>query len=298
MDLGSNITYKPNFLIVGAAKSGTTSLAKYLDEHPDIYISKVKEPRFLISNTIKSISKKDPSYKHLTSNSILKLKDYLALFRNRKEKALGEASIHYLYHKEEAVENIKKYLGTDVKIIVLLRSPVFRAISNWKYQDKDFLDFRSAVKNEQRRKKEGFNSFWFYTSLGFYYNQIKFYMDNFNHVQVVLFEDFIKNTYVVMKNLYSFLDVDYNYENINFDKHNANTLTVVPKSKFLKSRINSQKRVNVFKDLVSMRIVPKTLYFDKKDMYSDDDISYLKKLYEEDIKKLQKLINQDLSNWL
>jgi Sulfotransferase domain len=289
---------KPNFLIVGAAKSGTTSLARYLSMHPEIYLSTTKEPRFLISNTIKNINKKDPSYKYLMSNSIFSLKNYLNLFKDRKEKMLGEASIHYLYHHQEAIQNIKKYLGVNTKIIILLRNPVDRAISNWKYQDKDLLGFSEALKNEDDRINKGFNSFWFYTKLGFYHMQVKSYIDNFTNVKVILFEDFIKDTSLVMNELHQFLEVDPNFIHENFKRYNESSLAITPKHDFSKVFLKTQKRINFFKRLVDNKILSNFFYFNKKNLVMKDDIEFLKELYIQDIQKLQKLINRDLSKWL
>lgn len=298
MEIDFKEIVKPNFLIVGAAKTGTTSLARYLSTHPDIYLSSIKEPRFLIANTIKETNKKDPSYEYLMSNTIFSLKKYLNLFTDRKEKVLGEASVHYLYHYKEATQNIKKYLGINTKIIILLRNPVDRALSNWKYQDKDFLDFRDALKNEDDRIKKGFNSFWFYTQLGFYYKQVKYYLNNFNNVKVVLFEDFVEDTDLVMRELYNFLDVNPNYRNESYKRHNESTLAIIPKHNFIKSFLKTQKRINLFKKLADRKNISNFFYFNKKDLVFKDDIEFLKELYIQDIQKLQKLINRDLSKWL
>ena len=54
----------PNFLIVGAAKSGTTSLWRYLSEHPEIFMSKNKEPKYFIKDLFENMNPKDPFYKH------------------------------------------------------------------------------------------------------------------------------------------------------------------------------------------------------------------------------------------
>lgn len=298
MMINSKETIIPNFLIVGAAKAGTTSLAKYLNEHPDIFISKIKEPRFFIANTIKKTTTSDPSYNYLIKNSILNPEDYFSLFKNRNEKAIGEASVHYLYHHEEAINNIVKYLGTETRIIILLRNPVYRALSNWKYQDKDFLKFKEALKNEEKRKNKGYNSFWFYSELGFYYKQVNAYIKTFKNVKVILFEDFVNNTSQVMNDLYDYLEVSNNFKNEDFVKHNDSSLSIIPKHNLLKNFLKNQKRINAFNKLVSKNIVPENLYIQKKDLIYKDDISYLKNLYREDIIKLQKLINQDLSNWL
>ena len=122
---------KPNFLIVGAAKAGTTSLAKYLGAHPDIFIPEQKELRFFIKDTILQINPKDPLLEGILKQSILDKEEYFSLF-DVKEKLTGDASVHYLYHHEEAILNIKKYVG-DVHIIIMLRNPVKRAISNYEF---------------------------------------------------------------------------------------------------------------------------------------------------------------------
>ena len=62
---------KPNFLIVGAAKAGTTSFAKYLNQHPDVFIPENKELRYFISETIKNINRKDPQLKEILLTSVL-----------------------------------------------------------------------------------------------------------------------------------------------------------------------------------------------------------------------------------
>ena len=109
--------YLPNFLIVGAAKSGTTSLYQYLHEHPEIFMSGNKEPRFFISSVFTNMSSDDPRYSALLDLTITEYDEYTKLFRDAgKYKAIGEATATYLYYYQEAIPNIKKYLN-DVKII-------------------------------------------------------------------------------------------------------------------------------------------------------------------------------------
>ena len=75
---------------------------------------KVKEPRFLIKDLVKDRLR----------NGVWDLKSYQALFNNVvSEKAIGESTVLYLYYYSEAIKNIKKYLGDDVKIIIMLRNP-------------------------------------------------------------------------------------------------------------------------------------------------------------------------------
>ena len=106
---------KPNFFIIGAPKCGTTSLGAWLSEHPEIYMSPVKEPHFY--NT-------DMKYVHVKS-----WKEYERLFNSVTDKhiAVGEASVWYLF-SQVAVPRIERELS-DVKYIVMIRNPVDMAYS-------------------------------------------------------------------------------------------------------------------------------------------------------------------------
>ena len=142
----------PNFLIVGAAKSGTSSLHQYLLQHPDIFMPtfneeglSLKEPQFLIKSKVE---------KRLHFG-IWEWKEYLSIFEDVEEqKVIGEASVFYLYYYEEAIKNIKSRLGNDVKIIILLRNPVDRAFSAFLHVSKsvkESLSFEDALAQEEGR---------------------------------------------------------------------------------------------------------------------------------------------------
>lgn len=105
---------KPNFFILGAPKCGTTSLAAWLAEHPEIFLSPVKEPHFFNSD-----------HRRLTTS----LRNYEALFAKSDERhrAVGEASVWYLA-SSAAVTNILEY-NPQAKFIVMLRNPVDMAPS-------------------------------------------------------------------------------------------------------------------------------------------------------------------------
>lgn len=101
---------KPNFFIVGAPKCGTTALAHYLSEHPDIFISNPKEPLFFLHPCAEN--------RKITSES-----HYLSLFKKAKaELAIGEASVWYLY-SNHARQKIKEF-NPHAKIIIMTRNPV------------------------------------------------------------------------------------------------------------------------------------------------------------------------------
>ena len=75
----------PNLYIIGAPKSGTTSLYQYLNQHPNISIP-IKEPRYLIKQSIQNVSDDDPIKPYLLRSSILDKESYNKLYNNKSEK--------------------------------------------------------------------------------------------------------------------------------------------------------------------------------------------------------------------
>ena len=119
----SNHNNLPNFLIVGAAKCGTTSVASYLQTNPQIFISPIKETHHFIADKIK----------HGVQKVVDTDAEYESLFASTDAPARGEASVFYLYFHQIAIPRIIAKLGTDVKIIIMLRDPVARAYSAYNF---------------------------------------------------------------------------------------------------------------------------------------------------------------------
>ncbi len=150
----------PNFFIIGAAKSGTTSLYYYLKNHPQIYMSPVKEPEFF-SFTGQKIDRKDmrlaPGIFAITERN-----DYEALFKDVKDEvAIGEASPSYIYVPE--VPARIKAMIPDPKFIAILRHPAERAFSHFNMRlnkssanaIEPITDFAEALRAEEGRIQNG-----------------------------------------------------------------------------------------------------------------------------------------------
>jgi len=135
----------PNFFIAGAPKCGTSTLAWWLSRHPQVFMSRQKEPHFFNTDTRRIIKRRDR---------------YYALFADAPENAIaiGEASTRYL-RSATAIPNILAEIP-DPRFIVCLRNPVDMAISlhNQKIMDgiETIKDFNEAWE-AQRRRKEGHN---------------------------------------------------------------------------------------------------------------------------------------------
>ena len=161
------IINKPNLLIVGAAKAGTTTLANLLAKHQDVFLHKIKEPRYFLASYLKGISDEDPLKKHILDNSVLEKSSYFKMY-DVSEKIKIDASVHYLYHHEIVIKKIKKELG-DVPIIIMIRNPINRLISNYNYLKSYSLgSIEDEISKEHEKKQKGYNSFWFFKELGLY----------------------------------------------------------------------------------------------------------------------------------
>ena len=97
----------PNFLMVGAAKAGTTSVYYYLKQHPEIFMCDPKEPKFILSTFAKPF--KGIGDEKRQDYVVRSLKEYKELFKNAKnKKIIGEASADNLYYSKKSIPAIKK----------------------------------------------------------------------------------------------------------------------------------------------------------------------------------------------
>ena len=127
---------KVRIFIVGAPKAGTTSLHYYLNEHPEILMSSVKEPDFFLEKEIDDIGLYYGTTRIETSDK------YHNLFSDKKdEEIFGESSVSYLYYPE-VPKRIKEY-NTEAKIIIMLRNPVDRAFSHY------LMDFKLGLLSDK-----------------------------------------------------------------------------------------------------------------------------------------------------
>lgn len=298
----------PNFFVVGAPKCGTTSLFHYLDQHPEIYIPSVKEPRFFIANHIKNTNDKDPIKEYLIRTSTFKKQDYLDLYKDKKHKILGDASIQYLYHYREVIPQILDLIGKDVKILIMLRNPVDRAFSNYSHNCSTYesLDFKSALDIESQRITEGYNSFWHYKGLSMYSNQVDAFCKAFKNVKIVFFEDFVSDVNSTVSDVYRFLDVDENFKISNYLVNKKNTGQA--KSKLLKSILARFKKIGGLKKMAysifgkqRVKLINELIdraNLSKKKVKLDPVLRLdLEKVFEQDVFRLQKILSGRNVNW-
>ena len=296
----------PNFLIIGAAKAGTTSLYHYLGQHPQVYMSPVKEPKFFALEGQQLDYRGPGDAERMKSASVTTLQDYQELFEGvSTEIAVGEASTLYLY-SEKASASIKHHLP-EVKLIAVLRNPVDRAYSNFLYLVRDGIeqlnDFSQALEAEESRIRGRWAPMWHYRQRGFYYLQMKRYFDLFDasRIKVVLYEDMRAGLSGLLSDIFRFLGVDSEFAP---DTSKAHNVSGVPRVGALH---NLLVRPNVVKDalkpLFAAKIRTKARRYLRNKNLAKQDLPWhirieLLEGYREDILQLETLIQRDLSGWL
>ena len=299
MDKNINL---PNLLIVGAAKCGTTSLHNYLKQHPDIFMSKQKEPHFLINSDIGE----DRIHKAITV-----LEDYEDMFKTDSiYKYKGESSVMYLAFPEFSIKNIKKYLDPDVKIIIMLRNPVERAFAgylhNLRYNPSENLSFEEAFEKSEARyyQQRDITPDTRYLHVGNYYSQVESFMSMFNdNVLVIMYEDYVSDIDLCLANVFDFLDID----KISVDTSRRHMVggwifkrkflrnLLIPKNNF-KSLIKSFLPNKKIRKAVKQKIMNMSTV--KNPSISKDMHKKLTEYYRKDIDNLSKLLNKELNCWI
>lgn len=293
----------PNFLIIGAAKAGTTSLYGYLEQHPQVYMSSIKEPRFFALEGEK-LDFRGPA-QSINHTSVTTLAEYSQLFEEATaQTAIGEASTVYLSHPK-AAERIKHYIP-DVKLIAVLRDPAERAFSSYLHLVRDgyeTLSFAEALEAEPVRIKENWQPLWYYKERGFYYRQLQKYFKLFEpeQIQIYLYEDLAKNGTGVTQDISRFLGIN---DNFTPDLTRKN-VSGIPKNRFLQNLLT---RKNPLKSILKP-LLPESLRqsivqnvsqrnLGAKPTLSPQTRQNLIAIYREDILQLQDFIQRDLSSWL
>jgi len=287
----------PNFICPGAQKSATTTLHDLLSQHPDVYLPDVKELHFF-----------DNEEKYLKGISW-----YEKVFFSevKEEKIIGDITPIYMY-LDRVPQRIYDTLGGNIKFIFMLRNPLDRACSHyWMSYRRGYEkeSFEKAIELEKDRIRIGnFEKINFsYIERGFYSKQIKIFLYYFpkKNMKFILFEDLIRDTSNIMKKIFSFLEVD---SNISINYNIKSNPAKMPKSIMLRDFM--QKPSTLIKKTTKLLIPNKKLR--QKAIQAIENINYRKfkkpdlkletrykllKIYEEDIKELENVIDKDLSLW-
>ncbi len=187
----------PTFFVAGTARSATTTLYQYLRYHPEVFVTKIKEPRFF------AFEPDNPD--HATASRrrlpIRTLEEYEALYEEvAGEKAIGEASPQYLY-STHARRQIHAMIP-DARLVFCLRNPAHRAYSEYLMSvnnGRERRPFAQVVAEDTDR----IVSYAYYAALTPWFQRFEA-----DQIKVVLFEDVRRDIKAVMQGIYRFLGAD------------------------------------------------------------------------------------------
>ena len=165
----------PNLLIVGAAKSGTTSLSHYLRQHPDVFIAREKESHHFAADEIACRLEGPGDREGLGRLLISDRPQYEACFaRGGGASIRGESSVYYSAYPEALRRALDEV--PDMQFIYMMRHPVHRAISGFSHMKRDGrepLDLAEALDAEDQRESDGWSQGFMYRRMSDYPEQIR-----------------------------------------------------------------------------------------------------------------------------
>jgi hypothetical protein len=178
----------PDFFIIGAPKAGTTALHAALAQHPELFMSAVKEPKFYLCDGPPP-DRGGPGDAHSYREWVWRPEEYERLFDAALPGTLrGESTPFYL--SDFDAQGRIHAARPDARLIVILRDPVDRAYSNWAHLWADGLettgDFLTACEEEPRRTEAGWAPFWRYVETGLYGRQLRHLYGLFPREQVLV----------------------------------------------------------------------------------------------------------------
>jgi hypothetical protein len=285
----------PNFLLIGAQKAGTTSVYQYLRQHPDVFMSPMKEPMYFM---VQGMEKTYP-------NTVADRDEYEALFDGAtNEAARGEASTNYL-SCPWAPRLIREQLP-GVRLVAILRHPVDRAFSHYlmhvrKGAKMFSSDLSSALNETHIYERKGAVWEFSYLTQGLYHAHLSRYYDAFDvrRIKVFLYSDLVADAGAVMKAMFVFLGVDDAIVPDTTQRHNV---AGVARVKVVDDLLHKPSRLKAaLRPFVPRRV--RNALKRKGDRMNRPKLSSrmrreLTAFYREDILKLQDLIDRDLSSWL
>lgn len=236
----------PNLFLVGAPRSGTTTLHEMLDRHPDIFMSKVKEPNYFSTPPI-------PERHRQVLGATQDKKEYLSLFNDASDqKYIGEGTTHYL-SDYEAPKRIHS-ASPNAKIIAIIRNPIDRAYSAFLLLGRrggNGMTFYETMKKQIADDKNK-NTFGNFAVQGQYSKLLDNFYKYFDKKQVLVlsFDDLRKNPTLIKKQLANFLEVPI--EGFSEDKVEKNAYQE-PRNTFTKIILQ-----NSFVTKYAGRILPKS----------------------------------------
>ncbi|NJL86465.1 MAG: sulfotransferase [Leptolyngbyaceae cyanobacterium SM1_1_3] len=284
---------RPNLFIIGAMKAGTTSLQKYLNTHPDVFMCEPKEPCYFVHP-------RELSWPKIEKLKLWKDEErYLALFqKSQNAKIIGEASTAYT--KFPLVTNIPERIyqfNPEARFIYVLRDPIERTISHYLHevrQGNEYNDMLTAIMKQP-----------LYGSVSNYENQLRQFLNYFDLDQffIFTFEEMIENTLESVKRIFDWLSIDGSFSPPNLEQKSHTTPDkFYLKSKFYRMRYSFplNKIANLLPTKVrkvGLKTLVKEVDRSVELAQKEAVIEYLQPIQRSQVEQLSSLIHRDFPEW-
>jgi hypothetical protein len=294
----------PDFLVVGAPKSGTTSLYWYLDAHPQLYLSPVKEPRyFAFADAPPRFA--GPGGDELNREIVWRRADYERLFAGRAShhRLAGEASATYLW-APGAAERIAGAIP-NVRIVAILRQPADRAFSHFCHNRRRHREplarFAEALAAEPERRRRGWSFNLYYAERGLYGTQLAEYRRVLDPEQILilLYDDLVDDAAAATKRVCNHLgvsdapgiDTSRRYNVAHGPPRSIRLHRLLTGASRPKRALRRALPESVFDWVASRNIAPLPTF-------APAERDRLTQSFADDVALLETLIDRDLSHWL
>jgi hypothetical protein len=288
----------PNFFVAGAQKAGTTSVYEFLRQHPEVFMSPVKEPGYFKFDPDAAVV---PGHPAETAD----LARYLDLFADvRGERAIGEASASYLNHVHAATRI--RAAVPDARVVVVLREPVERAYSSYSMrvaegtEDRTFAEVVDAELD--RAHRERIAGRWHYVGAGLYGRHLQRYYDRFpgDRIDVHLYEDLVRDPVGLVRSVYGFLGVDPGFTP-SMAEHNVTRYAVRSASvdRMVRGFPGKSRLRSVVPSATWARMRRSVRRLNRaRPGLGEAARARLAEFYRDDVRHAESLIGRDLSGWL
>lgn len=302
----------PNFLFAGAPKCGTSSIYRNMYGHPEVFCPEKKEPLFFCVYELPEDVVRRSIYPIRYGSTISRLDEYAQIYSDvQEEKAVGDFSTTYLLFPNEVITNMRKIYGErsrQVKVLFCIRNPIDATRSSYQMYVRDGhvkKTFEEELDEYTRRYREGYilNS-GIHRYL--YFERLKTYMDYFDNVRIMLFDDLRDRPKEFMRSVFSFLEVDPEHDNGQYNKIENKGLLF--RAKWIKRTLRNPgcRMLRVLaKDLMprkahdGLKKTAMTLMTKQQELeWSNEVLIRLRSFFRSDIQQTSRLIDCDLEKWL
>ncbi|NEO26461.1 MAG: sulfotransferase [Kamptonema sp. SIO4C4] len=304
----------PNFFIVGAPRCGTTALSSYITEHPQICLSRPKEPHYLLQPP------KNLSFEEYVTQYV---NQFFGHYNPKRHQAIGEASVTYLY-SDEVLERVLA-VNPDAKFIAMVRNPLdlLRSYHFWMLyiMDEAVTDFQEAWQLQERRlegeclpdlcRDRRLLQYRYVGQLGARIQRL-FDIAGRDRCLVLVFDDFIANPQEIYQKICYFLGVpDDGRTHFPQRQHSRiyrspafQRLLLHPPDSLLKrvSKPPGKNKLSQWKRLAILKLHRALLFLNRRPQSAPPLTSEMKTLlqdtYQDDVQLLSELLGRDLTYWL